>query len=67
MNFSTEYKRILQSGYQNPRFIRDIVRNFPTSVQKPSNVVNSVWKPAITLESNPWQNVDYVSLKMNRS
>jgi len=50
----------MKSGYQNPRFIRDIVQNFPTSVQKPSNVVNSAWKPAISIDSNIWQNVDYV-------
>jgi len=44
----------------NPIFKRDVIVNYPTSVEKPTNI-NSTWKPAITITSNIWENVDYVN------
>jgi len=59
LNFSTEYMKLLDNGFESPTFSSKVVENRPTPVDHPATV-NYLWQQGDPRDANLWQNVEYV-------
>lgn len=59
INFSPEYMKLINSGFESPSFTTKVMENHPIKIESP-HVINQLWQPQDPRQNDLWQNVEYV-------